>query len=396
MPNVDLRCITQINRDVQKLQPSAIRAFDTQVSSIPGITKLTLGEPDFDTAAHVKEAGINDIATNDSHYGATAGKPELRKVIAEYLQRHFDLNYTADEVLVTVGATEAITVAMKTILNPGDTVLIPTPVYSAYHAVATMLGVKSVLLNTSPTDFKLTPITLKAALDANPGIKALILNYPSNPTGVTYSKTELEELVQVIKQSGIWVISDEIYAELTYEKQHTSFAKLLPEQTICINGVSKAYAMTGYRVGYIAGPADLMPFLTKVHQFMVTVVPNVTQAAAIEAISNGDAEIDKMREIYHQRQQFMKHALNKLGYEVVEPRGAFYLFIQIPTDFVGDSFAYALELAQEACVAVIPGTAFGPGGERYVRLSYAASMEKLNLAIEKITKYQEEIKSEAM
>lgn len=388
MPQLKANLINQINTYLPQMQPSAIRAFDEEVSSIPDILKLTLGEPDFNVPAAIKAAGIQSIANDDSHYAASRGTMALRTAIADFLTRKYQINYdAASEIVVTIGATEAIYDVIGTVINPGDEVLIPTPTFPLYEAVVAVNGGVPVFINTQPDDFVLTPARLQATLREHPKAKLLVLNFPSNPTGVTYSATQLQAIVDVIKEQDLFVLADEIYSELSYDQAHVSIAKLLPEQTILINGASKAYAMTGYRIGFLAGPAELVTQIAKLHQFVVTTPINSSMAAAAQAFTAGDDDIAEMKLAYQNRRDYLMEHLAQLGFGVAKPEGAFYLFVKIPTQFGVDDAQFARALAHEAKLALVPGSVFGPGGEGYVRLSYAASMEHLQMAVARLTAF---------
>lgn len=277
------------NQLLDTVAPSAIRSFDNQISSIPGIIKLTLGEPDFNVPEHVKAAAIKSIEENDSHYAPASGKPELRQAISDYLKDSRGVTYNpADEVLVTVGATESLASITYGILNPGDKVLVPTPAFSLYFALVKMAGAEPVMIDTSNDGFQLTAQRLEAEIEAaGDQVKAVLLNYPNNPTGRTFTKTELEDLAAVLKNHELLVIADEIYSDLTYDQDHYSLATLLPEQTLLVSGLSKSHAMTGYRMGYVAGPAGIMRSVAQIHSYLVVCVNDATQAAAVEALNNG-------------------------------------------------------------------------------------------------------------
>lgn len=393
MPVITNDLLKKINPVMDQLQPGSIRAFDEQVSEIEDIIKLTLGEPDFDAPEKVKAAAIASVENNESHYAKTPGNIALREAMAAFLSRKYGLNYDpATEILVTLGATEAIQISLATILEPGDEVIIPTPTFPLYESDVISLGGVPVFVNTQPDGFVLTPERLAATLADHPTAKCLVFNYPSNPTGVTYTATQLEALANIIKQYDIFVMSDEIYSELTYTQQHVSMAQYLPEQTILISGASKAYAMTGYRIGLLAAPAALVKHITKLHQYAVTTHVSSAMAAATVAFNECDDEIAVMRDAYQTRREMLVHAFTDMGLTVASPDGAFYLFIKIPAAFGDDDFKFAVTLAQEAKVALIPGSSFGPGGQGYVRLSYAASAAKLNTAVERIRIYLEGMK----
>lgn len=374
------------NRRVAAIPPSAIRAVDNQISKIPGIIKLTLGEPDFPVPDHIKAATKAAIDADYSHYAPSFGYLPLREKIAAYLAKRFDAQYNpATEVVVTVGATEAIHAAIAGLFNPGDTIIIPTPTFPLYEAVAHLAALNVVLVNTAP-DFLFTAAKLQATLAAHPEAKGLVLNYPSNPTGVTYAPDEIQALAQVVKASNLVVLSDEIYAELTYDTKHLSMGALVPEQTLLISGFSKSHAMTGYRVGYFAGPAALVALVGKMHQFMVTCGASPMMMAAQEALVTNFDDASEMKVIYQQRRDLMLKALTAAGFTAPRPAGAFYIFAKLPAGQV-DDVAFVYDLAAKAKVGVVPGSVFGPGGEGYVRLSYAAATADLIEAGERIQRY---------
>ena len=378
---------------VQNLKPSGIRIFDNKVSKIPGIIKLTLGEPDLNTPEHVKQAAIESIENNDSHYAPQKGKKELLEAISNFLAQKIQVKYDPEsEIVATVGATEAINAAIFTLLNPEDKILVPTPVFSLYWPVANLAGVQYSLVNTAVDNFKLTAEKLETTLKTEPNIKAIILNYPTNPTGVEYTKEEIKQLVQIIRKYHLYVITDEIYSSLTYGVDHYSIATEIPERALYISGLSKSHAMTGYRLGYIAGPKKVMEQVSKVHGLMVTTTTDSSQAAAIEALNNGYEDVEKYRKIYEKRRKFVFNELTNLGFDVVNPQGAFYIFAKIPAQFGKDDLTFARKLAHEAKVGVIPGNAFGPGGEGYIRLSYAAADSVIDTAIERLQNFMNNLR----
>lgn len=376
----------KFNHKIEKIAVSDIRQFDTEVSSIPGIIKLTLGEPDFNTPEHVKQAGIKAIEDNQSHYTPNPGIMPLREATADYFNEKYHLNYKPTQVITTIGATEAISVALQTILNPDDVVIMPTPVFPIYKPITEINQGNCIMVDTSADGFILTADKLRQVLAENQAktVKALVLVYPSNPTGVTYSRKDLEELAEVVKEAGIWVLCDEVYAELTYNGQHTSLAEIIPNQVLLVSGLSKSHAMTGWRIGYLFGPEDFVEQAVKAHQYMVTAPTDNVQFAALEAMTNGKEDSQVMKAEYLKRREFLQTELAEAGFEVASPDGAFYLFAKIPAQFEPDSWAFVRRLAKEAKVALIPGISFGPGGEGYVRLSYAASMENLTEAAKRI------------
>ncbi|KRM69865.1 aminotransferase class I/II-fold pyridoxal phosphate-dependent enzyme [Apilactobacillus ozensis] len=377
------------NEKLDLVGPSGIRAFDKKISSIDGIVKLTIGEPDLNTPEHVKKAAMDSIKNNDSHYSAQTGKLELRQAISNYLKKEQNLDYNPQsEVVVTVGATEAIYATFETMLNPGDKVILPTPTFALYYPIIKLLGAQPIMVDTSKDNFELTAEHLEQVIEREgDAVKAILINYPGNPTGVEYSKENLEALANVVKNHDIFMITDEIYCELTYGVEHYSIARLLPEQTIYINGVSKSHAMTGYRIGYVCGPEEFMQKLTKVHAFMITSPSNPAQVAAYEALANGLNDPIEMREIYRRRRDYIVSALETMGFDMATPRGAFYVFAKIPAQCNQNDAEFALELAENAKVGVIPGSAFGDGGQGYIRLSYAASDEDIKVAMNQMKNY---------
>lgn len=387
MPQMNANLNHQFNTNISRVQPTPIRVFDNNASKIPGIVKLTLGEPDFNVPDVAKKAAIQSINDNDSHYSAGSGTPQLRQAIANYLQNRYDLTYDADsEIAVTIGATEAIYASLFAIINKGDQVLIPTPTFPLYEAIVNLLGGEAINIDTSDNDFVLSPDALKKALADHDHVTAIVLNYPSNPTGVTYSADQLKAIADVLADTDLVVIADEIYSELIYGGHHTSIAKFIPGQTIVLNGASKSGAMTGYRIGFMAAPAELMKRIGMVHSIMITSPSDPAMAAAVPIFDSDDghqATLD-MKAAYEARRDFLVAALQKLDFTVTTPRGAFYVFAKIPADQGTDDVKFATKLAQEGKVAVIPGSYFGDGGEGYLRLSYATSMDNLKLAIDRI------------
>lgn len=374
---------------VGQLPPAQIRAFDDEISSIPGLVKLTLGEPDFAVPAHVKQAAIASIQHDESHYSASRGTKALRQAISGYLDRTRGIRYDPDsEIIVTVGATEAITATMMGLLNPGDKVIVPSPIFSLYFPSVALSGAEPVAVDTRDDDFLLTADRLEQELATIDGqVKALVLNYPNNPTGRSYSKEQLVALAKVIKKHHLLAVVDEIYSELTYDGPFVSLASLLPGQTVLINGFSKSHAMTGYRLGYLAAPAELTSQISKVHSFMVTAPNDTAQAAGLEALTHGQADPAYFRKRYRQRRDYLVNALEGLGLDLIKPEGAFYVFVKIPKDYGTDDFRFARDLAHQAKVGVIPGSAFGPGGEGFVRLSYAAADDQLKAAVDHLTAF---------
>ncbi len=364
-----------INHKVDALLPSPIRAFDAEISKIPGIIKLTIGEPDLNTPDHVKEAAIADIKKNDSHYPPMNGKKELRDAISAYLKRTRGVDYDPDsEIVVTVGATEAAYCTLTTLLNTGDKVICLTPLWSPYFKFIQLPGATVVQADTEKDGFMLTPENLEETIkrEGN-GVKAVVLNYPSNPTGREYTADELEALAKVIRKYHLYAITDEIYSELVYGVEHVSIAKFIPERTIIISGLSKSHAMTGWRLGYVAGPQGIVKQISKLHGLVVMTVTDNVQAAATEALNNGAADAIAARDIYQKRRDLMVDGLTKLGFKMLKPQGAFYIFPEIPEEYGTDDLQFCKDLAKKAKVGLTPGSAFGKGGAGHVRLSYAAS-----------------------
>lgn len=389
MPELSVDLYGTVSHKLDALQPSGIREFNKEVSKIPGIIKLTLGEPDMATPEHVKQAAIRSIEEDDSHYAPQMGKPELLEAISDYIQNTRDVHYDPQtEIIATVGATEALDATLFAILNTGDKVVVPTPIFSLYFPLIEMTGATVVQVDTSADNFVLTPEKLEEVLEEEgKGVKAVILNYPSNPTGREYPQEVLAGLAEVIKKHHLYAIADEIYSELVYGVEHYSIATMIPERTIFISGLSKSHAMTGYRLGYVAAPAKIMANISKMHAFLVTTVTNNVQVAAAEALTNGLDDPLEFRKIYQHRRDLLVAGLKELGFEMLTPEGAFYLFAKIPTQFGTDDVAFAKQLAKEAKVGVTPGSAFGKGGDGYVRLSYASSDENLTEAIKRIGEF---------
>lgn len=380
------------SRKVAAVELSGIREFDIKISSIPDIIKLTLGEPDFDVPDHIKQAAIAGIKANDSHYPASNGKPELLRLLAQRIKASRGVDYDPEnEIVVTNGGTEALSSIMAGCLNPGDEVLVPTPVFSLYFAVIELAGGKCVQVNTRDDNFVLTPERLEQAMADHPRAKMILFNYPTNPTGRVYSHDALAKLAAVIKKHHLMAVADEIYSDLEYDQQHSSLATMLPEQTILVSGLSKSFAMTGWRVGFLAGPHDVVKMISKVHNFVVMSINDIAQDAAIEAYKNGHDDPINFRNAYKRRRDFVLAKLQGMGFEMAKPEGAFYVFLKASAKYGTDDMQFALDLAQIAKVGVIPGSAFGEGGEGYVRISYAASDEKLAHAMDRIHEHLDQL-----
>lgn len=379
----------RFNKNVYEIAVSLIRQFDEKVSGIPNMLKLTLGEPDFNTPEHVKEAGQQAIKDNFSHYTGMSGLIDVREAASRFLSEKYTINYQpTTEVLVTVGATEALSASLLSILEAGDKVLLPAPTYPGYEPLILLAGAEPVYIDTRDTGFVLTPEQIDQAMaEHGDKVKAIIITSPSNPTGVAYNEAEVSALSETLKKYPIFVISDEIYSELNYETKHVSFGKYLREQTIVINGLSKSHAMTGWRIGFIFAPAELVEQIIKVHQYLVTAASTISQKAAVRALVQGISDAEVMREEYRERRDYVYQAMTKMGFEVARPSGAFYIFAKIPAEYEQDSMAFCIDLAEKNQLAIIPGIAFGPEGEGYVRISYAASMENLVEAMNRLAVY---------
>lgn len=377
-----------LSEKIQEVQPSGIRKFFDIVSEMKDAISLGVGEPDFDTPWHIREEGIYSLEKGRTFYTSNAGLMELKEEIAKYLKRKNNLEYCPkNEIFVTVGGSEAIDVAFRTMLDPGDEVLIPQPSYVSYHPCAYMAGGVPVVIELkAENEFKLTRQELLDAI--TPKTKILVLPFPNNPTGAIMTREELADLVDVIIEKDIFVVSDEIYSELTYKGEHVSIAEFpgMKERTILINGFSKAYAMTGWRLGYACGPENIISQMLKLHQFAIMCAPTTSQYAAVEALKNGDADVARMRESYDERRRFLMHTFKEMGLECFEPFGAFYVFPCIK-EFGMTSDEFATRFLEEEKVAVVPGTAFGACGEGFLRISYAYSLENLKVALDRMARF---------
>jgi len=370
------------------MPPSGIRKFFDIVSEMKDAISLGVGEPDFDTPWHIREEGIYSLEKGRTIYTSNSGLKELREEISNYLSRRCSLVYNSQsEVIVTVGGSEAIDIALRAMVEPGDEVLIPTPCYVSYHPCTVLAGGTPVTIELKgENEFKLTREQLLEAITDK--TKILILAYPNNPTGAIMNYDDLKEIVEVIIEKDLFVISDEIYSELTYGGNHVSIATFpgMKERTIVINGFSKSYAMTGWRLGYAAGPSLIIEQMTKIHQFAIMCAPTNSQYAGVEALKNGDTDVELMRDAYDKRRRFLLHALRNMGLECFEPFGAFYVFPCIKSLGM-TSEEFATRLLSEEKVAIVPGTAFGECGEGYLRISYAYSIENLKIALERIERF---------
>lgn len=375
---------------IANIKPSGIRKFFDLVTEMndPEVISLGVGEPDFDTPWFIREEGIYSLEKGRTFYTSNSGLKELREEICNYLERNYHVSYDfAHEVVVTVGGSEAIDIGLRAMLNPGDEVLIPQPSYVSYEPCTVLAGGVPVIINLKEeNEFRLTKEELLSAI--TPKTKVLILPFPNNPTGAIMEKQDLEAIAEVCIEKDIFVMSDEIYGALTYGAEHVSIASLpgMKERTILINGFSKAYAMTGWRLGYACGPRVIIEQMTKIHQFAIMCAPTTSQYAAVQALKYGDSEVEKMRESYDQRRKFLIHTFRKMGLECFEPFGAFYVFPSIKSlGMSSDEFAQELLRAEK--VAVVPGTAFGDCGEGFLRISYAYSLEELKTATDRIARF---------
>lgn len=370
---------------ITEIQPSGIRKFFDIVSEMKDAISLGVGEPDFDTPWHVRDEGIYSLEKGRTFYTSNAGLKELKVEIASYLKRRFDLSYDyQDEILVTVGGSEAIDIAMRAMLDPGDEVLIPQPSYVSYEPCAVLAnGVPVIIKLQEENEFRLTAKELEDAI--TPRTKLLVMPFPNNPTGAVMERKDLEAIAEVIKKHDLYVISDEIYSELNYLDKHVSIASVpgMWERTVLINGFSKSHAMTGWRLGYACGPQVILEQMLKIHQFAIMCAPTTSQYAAVDALRNGDEDVALMREQYDGRRKYLVHRFKEMGLKCFEPYGAFYIFPSIQ-EFGMTSDEFATRLLKEEKVAVVPGTAFGACGEGFVRISYASSLENLKKALERM------------
>ena len=379
------------------IKPSGIRKFFDIVTEMndKDVISLGVGEPDFETPWHIRDMGIYSLEKGKTHYTGNTGLIELRKEICNYIKRTQGVSYDpVSETLVTVGGSEAIDIGIRAMCNPGDEVIIPQPSYVSYEPCAILAGAKPVIIDLKEeNEFRLTAEELKAAITDK--TKVLILPFPNNPTGAIMEKSDLEAIRDVIIENDIYVMSDEIYAELTYKDKHVSIVSLpgMKERTILINGFSKAYAMTGWRLGYACGPAEIIKQMTKIHQFCIMCAPTTSQYAAVEALKNGDGDVAEMRTAYNQRRRFLINAFREMNIKCFEPFGAFYIFPCIK-EFGMTSEEFAQRFLAEEKVAAVPGTAFGNSGEGFLRISYAYSIEKLREAMKRFARFAEKLRAE--
>lgn len=385
-----------LSETIVKIPPSGIRKFFDVVSEMKGAISLGVGEPDFDTPWHVRDEGIHSLEKGRTFYTSNAGLKELKVEICKYLKRRMDVQYDADtEVVVTVGGSEAIDIALRAMLDPGDEVLVPQPSYVSYVPCTVLAGGTPVTIELEEKDqFKLTKEKILEKI--TPKTKVLILPFPNNPTGAIMTREELEEIAEVIIENDLFVISDEIYSELTYKGKHVTIASLpgMQERTVLINGFSKSYAMTGWRIGYAAAPELILKQMLKIHQYAIMCAPTTSQYAAVEALKHGDEDIERMKKSYNERRRYLLRAFKDLGMDCFEPFGAFYMFPSIKR-FGMTSDEFATTLLQEEKIALVPGTAFGECGEGFLRVSYAYSLEDLQKAIARIKKFVDKLDGKA-
>lgn len=386
-----------LNEKITTIKPSGIRKFFDIVSEMEDAISLGVGEPDFDTPWHIRDEGIYTLEKGRTFYTSNVGLKELRIEIAKYLDRRFHLQYDPlTEILITVGGSEGIDNAFRAMIDPGDEVLIPQPSYVSYEPCCVLAGGTPVIIELQEKDqFRLTAEELEAAI--TPKTKILVLPFPNNPTGAVMERSDLEEIAKVVIKHDLYVLSDEIYAELCYLEEHTSIASLpgMRERTIVINGFSKSHAMTGWRLGYACGPKTIMDQILKIHQFAIMCAPTNSQYAAVEAMKNGDEDVAMMREQYNQRRRFLMHEFERMGLQCFEPFGAFYIFPSI-REFGMSSDEFATRLLREEKVAVVPGTAFGDCGEGFLRISYAYSLDSLRVALGRLEKFITRLRAEAV
>ncbi len=384
-----------LNKKVESIKPSGIRKFFDIVSEMKDAISLGVGEPDFDTPWHVREEGIYSLEKGRTFYTSNAGLKELKGEISAYVKRKLGVAYNPDnEVFVTVGGSEGIDMALRAMLDPGDEVLIPQPCYVSYDPCTVLAGGVPVFINLKEeNDFRLTAAELEEAITDK--TKLLILPFPNNPTGAVLERRELEEIAKVVEKHDIFVLTDEIYCELYYKDDYASIVQMpgMKERTVYINGFSKAYAMTGWRMGYVCAPEVILKQMLKIHQFAIMCAPTTSQYAAIEALKNGDEDVRMMRDAYNQRRRYLMHAFKQMGLPCFEPYGAFYVFPCIK-EFGMTSEEFATRLLEEEKVAVVPGTAFGDCGEGYLRISYAYSIDNLKIAIDRLKKFVTRLKAE--
>jgi len=373
---------------VQDIKPSGIRKFFDLLENMQGVVALTVGQPDFITPWHIRVAAIESLENGKTYYTSNSGTLELRQEISSYMNRRYDLTYDPkNEVIVTVGGSEAIDIAMRALINPGDEVIVPQPAFVCYGPICELAGGKPVYLNTKEENrFKLTADELKSVITDR--TKLLVLPYPNNPTGAIMTREDLEEIAEVLRGTDIMILSDEIYCELTYGREHVSIASLdgMRERTIIASGFSKTYAMTGWRLGYTLAPKEITKQMLKIHQYAIMCAPTTSQYAAVEAMRNGDPDVDMMRKEYNRRRRYIVGGLRSIGIECFDPEGAFYVYPNI-SKFGLSSEEFCERLLQEEKVAIVPGTAFGDCGEGFARISYAYSVEHIAKALDRMERF---------
>lgn len=375
-----------INPRVRDIEISGIRKFFNMVSHIDDLISLTIGQPDFPTPEHVKMAGIQAIEDNFTSYTHNAGILELRKAACDFVKKKYGLHYNPEsEVIVTMGASEAIDIAFRTILTEGTEVILPGPIYPGYEPIIRLCGAVPVHVDVTENQFRFTLEVIKPFITDK--TRCIVLPYPSNPTGVSLTEKELQEIASYLQEREIFVLADEIYSELTFGQLHKSIATFLKEKTIVINGLSKSHSMTGWRIGLLFAPENITKHILKVHQYNVSCANSIAQKAAVEALTIGKDDALQMKKEYEARRDYVYERLQAMGLNVVKPDGAFYFFVKIPSSILLNSFDFALELVKEAKVAVVPGSAFSEFGEGYFRLSYACSMRTLELGLDRIENY---------
>lgn len=378
----------ELSEKVINIKPSGIRKFFDLVTEMGDVISLGVGEPDFDTPWHIRDEGIYALEKGKTFYTANSGLKELRREISNYIKRTQNIEYNPNnEIIVTVGGSEAIDIGLRALINDGDEVIIPQPSYVSYEPCAILANAKPVIINLkSENNFRLTPDELSNAITDK--TKVLILPYPNNPTGAIMDREDLEKIARIIKEKDIYVMSDEIYSELSYKEKHVSIASLegMRERTILINGFSKAYAMTGWRLGYACAPKEIIKQMNKIHQYAIMCAPTTSQYAAVDALKNGDKDIEFMRKSYDQRRRYLLNAFKQMDIECFEPFGAFYVFPCIK-EFGMTSEEFATRFLEEEKVALIPGTAFGESGEYHLRISYAYSLDNLKIAMERLSRF---------
>jgi aminotransferase len=375
-----------INPKVKDIQISGIRQFFNMVSSIDGMISLTIGQPDFYTPTHIKEAAKKAIDDNFTSYTHNAGFLALREAVSSFLYQNYHISYNPHtEIIVTNGASQAIDVALRTILQDGVEVILPGPVYPGYEPIIRMMNANPIYVDTRKNNFKLTASLIEQHLSAK--TRCIILPYPSNPTGMTLTNEELAEIANLVRGKDIFIVADEIYSELVYDKPHVSIASMLKEQTIFINGLSKSHAMTGWRIGFLCAHEPIAKHMLKVHQYSVSCASSISQRAAYEALTNGWNDSKEMKQEYTKRRTYVYERLQSMGLPVLLPDGAFYFFVPIPKNIDKNSFEFAVDMAQQVKVAVVPGSAFSPMGEGYVRISYACSLNTLQKGLDRMEEY---------